>query len=616
MLKTIIRLADGTEISSGAREAWSIRNSTLTECVNSGMELTIGSVCSACLELEILDTAGTLKLTANDEIVLIKEDDIGQRTQLGIFRMEKPTKASANVFKITAYDRVSALDKDLTEWLQGLTEWVYSLDEFADLVCAACGVKRAGGNFPNALFPVHQFHKTGVTGRQLMGWIAEIACRFCRATADGEIELAWYAPSGVTIEPTGENRYFAGSLSYEDYNVTQIDGVRLRLAQSDSGALWPDNEADNPYIITGNAVLLAVVTENLIPYLEVMEQELAALPRYRPCQIDVPARLDLRPGHFVDVIDKYGKQIHTCIMTKIQTGNRDSYESTGSVSRDSSSAVNNQSTGAVVQQAMENQTRQEIFNKLTEGGKIQGIYVQDNKWYINAEHVQVLNLKAGSITAGKLISTNEKTYFDLDNGSIVTNNITATGGTIGGCSIVGEKLQVPAANITGTLSVSNNSGNVIFSAGSGNVTLAGWQVDNNSIRNGDLGAYGSMWLCRTGTTSSPNSYGQDGIAETAATKNGWCITVGNNFGVDQTGALFASGATLIGTIKASDGSIGEWEIQDGKLVSASTYANKFKMNGNALSITYTTAPDSQGNTREVTEEITWRDLILTVKSLM
>lgn len=616
MLKTIIRLPDGTEIGSGAGEAWSIRSATLTECVNSGTELTIGSVCSACLELEILDTAGTLALIANDLITLIKEDDAGQRVQVGIFHMEQPTKASVNVYKVTAYDAVSYLDCDLTAWLQGLTQWPYRLDTFAQMVCRACGLELITGDTPNGEFPVQQFYKSGVTGRQLMRWVAEIACRFCRATADGKIELAWYTPSGVTVEPVGDNRYFAGTLVYEDYEVTKIDGVRLRLAQSDSGALWPDNEADNPYVITGNPILLARVTEDMIPYLTTIKQELEALAWYVPCQFAMPARLDLRPGQLLDVVDKYGKRITTCIMSKIQTGNRDSYESTGSVSRDSSSAVNNQSTGAVVQQAIENQTRQEIFNKLTEGGKIQGIYVQDNKWYINAEHVQVLNLKAGSITAGKLSSVNGKTYFDLDNGSIVTNNITATGGTIGGCSIVGGKLQVPAANITGTLSVSNNSGNVIFSAGSGNVTLAGWQVDNNSIRNGDLGAYGSMWLCRTGTTSSPNSYGQDGIAETAATKNGWCITVGNKFGVDRTGALYASGVTLIGTIKASAGSIGEWEIQDGKLVSASTYANKFKMNGNALSITYATAPDSQGYTREVTEEITWKDLISAVKSLL
>ena len=48
MRKNLIILLDGTEISSG------IRSCTYTESVNSGTELTLGSVCCACLELSVL----------------------------------------------------------------------------------------------------------------------------------------------------------------------------------------------------------------------------------------------------------------------------------------------------------------------------------------------------------------------------------------------------------------------------------------------------------------------------------------------------------------------------------------------------------------------------------
>lgn len=40
------------------------------------------------------------------------------------------------------------------------------------------------------------------------------------------------------------------------------------------------------------------------------------------------------------------------------------------------------------------QTQQDIFNKLTDNGKIQGIYVQDNTWYVNAELAKIINLIA------------------------------------------------------------------------------------------------------------------------------------------------------------------------------------------------------------------------------
>ena len=556
-----------------------------------------------------------LGLTAGQLVNLYKADDEGNETKVGIFRLETPTKKSDNVYKVTAYDLITDLDKDLSQWLKEFSNWGCTLAEFACEVCDACGLQMKDADFPNSTFPVPQFYKSGVTGRQIMRWVAEIAGCFCRADADGFVELAWYTDSGVTIQPTGARYYFAGALTYEDYEVAAVDAVKLRLADSDSGALWPDGDTENPYIITGNAILMAQITGDLKPYLEVIQSQLATLPKYKPCKVSLPAGLDIRAGRTVQIVDKHGNQFTTCVMAKTQKGQRDTLGCTGSARRTSPTAINNESAAQVAQQAVDSQTRQEIFDKLTEGGKIQGIYVQDGKWYVNTEHVQVLNLKAGSITAGKLSSVNGKTYFDLDNGTIVTNNITATGGIIGGCSIVGGVLKVPAANITGTLTVAGTGGNV-FTAGDGKVSLAGWEVDYNSIRHGSLGASGSMWLCRTGTNSSPNSYGQSGIAETAATKTGWCITVGNKFGVDRTGALFASGATLIGTIKASAGNIGEWSILENGTLSSDHWGYVLKMNGRAIAITYATGTDSQGNTVEVTEQISWKDLILTVKSLM
>jgi phage minor structural protein len=44
--------------------------------------------------------------------------------------------------------------------------------------------------------------------------------------------------------------------------------------------------------------------------------------------------------------------------------------------------------------AVNSQTSEDIFNRLTDYGRIQGIYIEDGKWYINAEVVKVINLIA------------------------------------------------------------------------------------------------------------------------------------------------------------------------------------------------------------------------------
>ena len=64
------------------------------------------------------------------------------------------------------------------------------------------------------------------------------------------------------------------------------------------------------------------------------------------------------------------------------------------------------------------QTSEEIFNQLTNYGRIQGVYIQDGKWYINAEYAKIINILAESIVAGRLSSVDGKAFFDLDSGKI------------------------------------------------------------------------------------------------------------------------------------------------------------------------------------------------------
>lgn len=47
---------------------------------------------------------------------------------------------------------------------------------------------------------------------------------------------------------------------------------------------------------------------------------------------------------------------------------------------------------AAAKEAVSAQTHEDVFNKLTKNGQIQGIYVEDDKWYINAEIAKILNL--------------------------------------------------------------------------------------------------------------------------------------------------------------------------------------------------------------------------------
>lgn len=397
MLKNIIVLPDGTEVSSGSNHVNAIQSVTLTQSVNNSEELTLGSACAAMLEAKLITPGGGLDIPAGTEITLYKQDDAGTRHKMGLFTLEKPTRPTAGTMKLVGYDRVTKLDKDLTAWLAGLDGWPYRLIDFTGMVCEACGLALADGNIPNADFPVQAFSLSAVTGRQLMSWIGEIACRFVRANADGDIELAWYEPSDADYAPTGENYFHTGSLSYETYQVAQIDAVQMRLANSDSGALYPEaEEGANSYIITGNAILTAAVTEDLLPYLEVIWEELKGVS-YTPCTVSVPATVAVNAGDIIHVTDKNGVQICAYVMEKVTAGQKTTLKCTGSQRRDSTAAVNNQTPARVAQNAVNNQTQKQIFDKLTGGGKDQGLYLQDGKLYLNAMYIMAKTFTSSSM---------------------------------------------------------------------------------------------------------------------------------------------------------------------------------------------------------------------------
>lgn len=75
-------------------------------------------------------------------------------------------------------------------------------------------------------------------------------------------------------------------------------------------------------------------------------------------------------------------------------------------------------------------SQDDIFNKLTNNGQVQGIYLQSGRLYINADYIQ----------AGTIKDKTGKSWWNLTTGEIHTENGTFTG-TITGSTIVGSEIR-------------------------------------------------------------------------------------------------------------------------------------------------------------------------------
>ena len=350
MLQPILTLPSGTELKGGSPGS-AVKSLTLHTAVNSGQEFTIGSAFSDYIEAEIwADPGGSLQITAGDALTYYRQDDAGSRTKVSVFYAEKPTRTKRNSYKITAYDTMSKLDADFSGWLHAnQAQFPKTIWQLVQLACQRAGVALASSSLPiNGNYSVQAFYADDLTCRQIISWAAEAAGCYAHMNADGKLQFLTYTDkrSTVKITPDGASNstaYYADSLSYEDYAVKAIEKVQIRQSDSDVGVIYPDSTtATNTYAVQGNLLLTTGTEANLKTVAQNLYNVLKSVT-YTPCKVSVPSSSGLACGQIVHVKDARGREFDTYLMSATISSGKASFESVGSASRESSSAVNSQS---------------------------------------------------------------------------------------------------------------------------------------------------------------------------------------------------------------------------------------------------------------------------------
>lgn len=349
MYYSVLLLPNGTELKGG--EAGStLKALTLHTAVNAGQEFTIGSAFSDYIEAEIwADPGGSLQITAGDALAYYRQDDAGSRTKVGVFYAEKPTRTKRNSYKVTAYDTMSKLDADFSGWLHSnQAQFPKTIWQLVQLACQRAGVTLASSSLPiNGSYSVQAFYADDLTCRQIISWAAEAAGCYAHMNADGKLQFLTYTDKRSTakITPDGASStaYYADSLSYEDYTVKAIEKVQIRQSDSDVGVIYPDSTtATNTYAVQGNLLLTTGTEANLKSVVQNLYNVLKNVT-YTPCKVSVPSSSGLACGQIVHVKDARGREFDTYLMSATISSGKASFESVGSASRESSSAVNSQS---------------------------------------------------------------------------------------------------------------------------------------------------------------------------------------------------------------------------------------------------------------------------------
>lgn len=495
MFQHKITLPDGTALDSSV-----IRSVQLTEQVNDETDLCPGAACAACAEIELWAPENGLTIAQGTEITLARIDaESGAQTPVGVFLAEKPVKASANVIRVTAYDRMTLLDKDLSSWLrehQG--DFPMSLAAFVEAVCGQCGVVLSDGTLdrlPNADYQVRAFYADDLTGRQLIQWAAQATCCFARMTPDGSLAFAWYTENPVTgvfpdatkhwvaLDLSGQilacsdgsiwtygqdtATYYSGGLTYEDYETAPLDKVQIRQSDDDVGVIWPPDAAGtNALVLQGNLLLTTDSTAALQPVAQTVYERLQRVT-YTPLEVSFPCTMDMpAPGQIITVADAYGRPLQMYTMQRTITGQKVTLKATGHPRRDGTTAVNSQTLRNLQGKILEIKTS--VDGLSVKAANLQNDYTQLSQ---TVDGLELTVVKDGEV----------RTAFAAD-----STSVTISSGVI---SFTSNSITIDSSNFK--------------LDGNGNVTATGVFSTNNGItgggRNQSILSSGQLSFTRTTT---------------------------------------------------------------------------------------------------------------------
>ena len=391
-------LADGTAIKESiVGVSWSTSS-------NSDSDITPGSVCASAVEIELwVSSDSALSVTQGTVLTYYKVDtEFGIETKLGVFTCDKPEKTGANKYKVTAYDNITLLDVDVTDWLNALT-FPITIKDFAASLANKCKLELANEPRLNKDYQIQKFTGSGVKARDLMKMVCSASGCFCNADADGKLLFDWYKKnkdvsisvsksadgryfylfdvldrnlddnveralitSKASEESTYEIPYFANQLTFSDFTVKAIDKVQVKQSDDDVGDIYPaDAQGTNALVIQGNQLLSATSDEALRPYVKNLYDGLNKITYVPSSNIQTPETLDIKVGDIVTVSD--GKrQFETWITSVKHSGNRCTFESVGNANRNTTTVVNNTQYNARQKMAEIKTSIDRISTKLSE----------------------------------------------------------------------------------------------------------------------------------------------------------------------------------------------------------------------------------------------------------
>jgi hypothetical protein len=405
-----------------------------------GTKLEVGTAIASELTLKLDNRQGQFDGIAFEGAELFVEVGIADWTQdsptvnwmpCGYFTPYiQPRKYST--ITLAALDRMMRFDRVVEDGSLTLPATVAGL---VAQVCALFSVTLAAAitGLPNASYSVSELPELQqtITYRNLIQWCAGIMGTNAWMDWNGQLRFSWY-DNATGYETTAANR-FSSDLHEDDITIT---GVQYTNTQDATIIAGTDDYALD---LTGN-YLAAPGIAAILPTLNTALNGFT----YRPFTATVTRAPYLWPMDAITFTDRDGND-HATVLTNVNfsLNGVTALESHGETAETNSGTAPSSVTPlqgfliekakqAAVDEVDEALTQEEVFNRLTDNGTAQGLYIDPNtgQIYINASYIRSgtlilggLNNESGVLEVhdenDNVIGTWDKDGLMVDGGSIV-----------------------------------------------------------------------------------------------------------------------------------------------------------------------------------------------------
>lgn len=267
----------------------------------------IGNAIIGQLDFEIDNSSGAYdNLSFEDAVfdvrvaLIVRQSYDGTLTpewiRKGIFTAEEVT-VDENYIKVTAYDNLAKLDVPFSD--SGIT-FPVTLGNLYQSVCAHCSVPYGNTDFSNSNLVITSGNDIdeNTSCRDVLSYIAQLACRFVYADVYGTVRLGWYREFDYTIL---EQQKLNGTVTISGVQLTDTTD-QIWLKGNKSYCIMIDN---NPLALTG-AALTSEVWEDILIGMELT-----------PFSSELLSDPSLEVGDIVTVSDLHGNTYRTPVTNMV-----------------------------------------------------------------------------------------------------------------------------------------------------------------------------------------------------------------------------------------------------------------------------------------------------------